>query len=122
MTKRLLAAAVAIELCLAPGLARAQEAPAPSADAVKEAGGHFHHAVELYKDSDYGGALVEFERAYAIAPSYHLLFNLGQTYFQLQRWADALRSLQEYLAQGGAQVPADKRASVESDIRQLQNR
>ena len=124
MTNRrvLAAAAVAIEMLLLPAPARAQGTPAPTADAVKEAGGHFRHAVDLYKDTDYGGALVEFKRAYEIAPSYHLLFNLGQTYFQLQRWADALESLEEYLAQGGAQVPVDKRASVENDIRQLQNR
>ncbi|HEX4446990.1 MAG TPA: tetratricopeptide repeat protein [Polyangiaceae bacterium] len=140
MRPRILAAVVALELSLVPAVGSAQTpastsapapssspasaapTPAPSPDAVKEAEVHFHHAVDLYKESDYGGALVEFRRAYDLAPNYRLLFNLGQTYFQLQRWADALRALQDYLAQGGSQVSTEKRASVEADVRNLQNR
>ena len=140
MRRRAIAVAVALEFVLLPGTGSAQSVPpgaaapasspqpspapepAPAQDAVKDAETHFHRAVDLYKEGDYGGALVEFQRAYDLAPNYRVLFNLGQTYFQLQRWADALRTLQTYLAQGGPQVPADKRASVEADVRQLQNR
>jgi hypothetical protein len=100
----------------------ASEAAAPSSDAVKEAEAHFRRGVDLYKDNDSGGALVEFKRAYQLAPNYRVLFNLGQTYFQLQRYADALRTLQAFVAQGGAQIAADRRAAVEADVRQLENR
>ncbi len=51
-----------------------------------------------------------------------MLYNLGQTYFQLQRYADALKTLQAFLSEAGAQIPPDRRASVENDVRQLQNR
>ncbi len=106
-----------------PAASSAPSVPsAPSADAVKEAEGHFRRGVELYKDNDSGGALVEFKRAYDLAPNYRVLFNLGQTYFQLQHYADALRTLQEFLTQGGSQIAPDKRAAVENDVRQLQNR
>jgi hypothetical protein len=95
---------------------------APSADAVKEAESHFRRGVALYKDGDAAGALVEFKRTYELAPNFHILFNLGQTYFQLQHYADALRTLQEFLSEGGTQIAPDRRASVEADIQQLQAR
>jgi hypothetical protein len=94
----------------------------PSADAVKEAENHFRRGVALYKDGDAAGALVEFKRTYELAPNFHILFNLGQTYFQLQHYADALRTLQEFLAEGGTQIAPERRASVEADIQQLQAR
>ncbi len=139
MKRRSLAVAVTASIALVAGPSRAQApapappaapsaapAPSPAPDApkvdVREAEAHFHRGVELYKESDYGGALVEFKRAYEIAPNYRVLYNLGQTYFQLQRWAEALEALQDYLTQGGAQIAPEKRASVESDVRQLENR
>lgn len=97
-------------------------AAAPSADAVKEAENHFRRGVALYKDGDATGALVEFKRTYELAPNFHILFNLGQTYFQLQHYADALRTLQEFLSEGGTQIAPERRASVEADIQQLQAR
>jgi hypothetical protein len=97
-------------------------AAAPSADAVKEAENHFRRGVALYKEGDATGALVEFKRTYELAPNFHILFNLGQTYFQLQHYADALRTLQEFLAEGGTQIAPERRASVEADIQQLQAR
>jgi hypothetical protein len=102
--------------------AKAAEQPAPNADAVKEAESHFRRGVGLYKDGDAAGALVEFKRTYELAPNYRILFNLGETYFQLQHYADALRTLQQFLSEGGAQVGADRRATVEADIQQLQAR
>jgi hypothetical protein len=105
-----------------PGRTQPAGPAVPSADAVKEAENHFRRGVALYKDGDAAGALVEFKRTYELAPNFHILFNLGQTYFQLQHYADALRTLQEFLAEGGTQIGPDRRASVEADILQLQAR
>jgi hypothetical protein len=105
-----------------PGRAQPAAPAAPSADAVKEAESHFRRGVALYKDGDPTGALVEFKRTYELAPNFHILFNLGQTYFQLQHYADALRTLQEFLTEGGAQIAPDRRAAVEADIQQLEAR
>jgi hypothetical protein len=102
-----------------PGRTQPAGPAAPSADAVKEAENHFRRGVALYKDGDATGALVEFKRTYELAPNFHILFNLGQTYFQLQHYADALRTLQEFLAEGGTEIAPDRRASVEADIQQL---
>ncbi len=100
----------------------AAPAPSPASDPVAEAAAHFRRGVELYKEGDGGGALVEFKRTYDLAPNYRVLYNLGQTYYQLQRYADALTTLQAFLDQGGVQIPPDRRASVEADVRALENR
>jgi hypothetical protein len=102
--------------------------PAPRADAPPQATAaeqpevHFRRAVTLYKDGDYAGALVEFRRAYELSPNYRVLYNIGQSLYQLQRYADALTTFESYLAQGGAQIADARRTSVEGDIRQLQAR
>lgn len=105
----LLAAAMAFS-----GAARADNA----ADADK----HFHRGVDLYKDSDYRAALVEFQRAYDTLPSWQVLYNIGESQFQLQDYADALKTLTRYLDEGGKKVPAKRRKEVEKDIEKLKTR
>ncbi len=104
--------------------ARAQSAepPAPSRAATEEAGAHFRRGIELFKEADFRGALIELRRANQIAPSFRVLYNIGQCYLELQDYAGALRSFQAYLAEGGAKIPRDRRAAVEADIQKLQGR
>lgn len=102
---------VGIAFC-APG-ASAQEP-----NAQKEAGLHFQRAVQLYSETDYRAALVEFKRAYEIAPHPSVLYNLGQTYYQLQNYADALTTFERFLAEGGTQ----HRAEVEQAVSVLKTR
>jgi Tetratricopeptide repeat len=100
----------------------AQPNTASGADVPKEAENHFRRGLDLYKEGDAGGALVEFKRAYDLAPNFRALYNIGETHFQLQHYAEALKTLQAYLNEGGSQIPADKRAGVENEIRQLEGR
>jgi hypothetical protein len=63
--------------------------------------------VTLYSESDFTSALVEFKRAYALGPSnnqgtVNVLYNIGQTQFQLQKYADALATFERYVSEGGA--------------------
>jgi hypothetical protein len=80
-------------------------APAALADPpespTKQAGEHFDRGVAMYSEADYRAALVEFKKAYEIAPNAAVLYNLGQTYYQLQNYAEALTAFQQYLAQSG---------------------
>ena len=104
----------------APGAAAA---PAPeSPKAIAEGRQHFSRAVDLFKDADYRAALIEFRRASEVAPNFRIMYNLGQTYYELQDYVGALRSFQAYLDQGGKQVPAARRAQVEADIEKLKAR
>lgn len=97
-------------------------AQAALADNAGEADKHFRRGVDLYKDSDYRAALVEFQRAYDTLPSWQVLYNIGESQFQLQDYADALKTLTRYLDEGGKKVPARRRKEVERDIEKLKTR
>src|ERR1043165_5818761 len=79
------------------GLGSVAHAEPASDSSVKEAGKHFQRGVTLYNEADYRAALVEFKRAYEIAPNSAVLYNIGQTYYQLQNYAAALVALGRYL-------------------------
>jgi len=95
-------------------------ADSPAGSSVKEAGKHFQRGVTLYTEADYRAALVEFRRAYEIAPNAAVLYNIGETYYQLQNYAAALATLNRYLAESDATAP--HRREVEQTIETLQAR
>jgi hypothetical protein len=96
-------------------------APAPAASSsIKEAGKHFSRGVTLFGEADYRAALVEFRRAYEIAPNAAVLYNLGQTYYQLQNYAAALTALERYLDE--SPPSATHRHEVEQTIDTLRAR
>jgi PEGA domain len=95
--------------------------PSDNSRAV-EASKHFGHGVKLSEDGDWRAAVIEFERAYAIAPSYRVLFDIGQCRYQLRDYPGALTAFQKYLAEGGDLVGADRRAQVVADIDLLRGR
>lgn len=102
-----------------PGAHRAVADP-PAASSVKDAGKHFRRGVVLYSETDYRGALTEFRRAYELAPNTTVLYNIGQTYFQLQNYAAALAAFERYLTEAG--VTAPHRREVEQTIETLRTR
>jgi tetratricopeptide (TPR) repeat protein len=91
----------------------------PAAD-TREAGKHFERGVVLYGETDYPGALVEFKRAYALAPNAAVLYNVGEAEYQLQDYAGALLTFTRYLAE--APAGAGRRVEVEADIEILRAR
>lgn len=100
----------------------AQEAKQPSAADIEEAKRRYQRGRELYEDNDLNAALVEIRRAYDLAPNYKLLFDIGQICYQLPDYPCALRTFKQYLADGGANVPEDRKAEVENDLRKLEGR
>lgn len=123
-TKRITGALVALITALAvttpPRGAEAQPQPKPAAR--EEAGVRFRKGLELFKEGDYRAALIEFRRAYDLAPNFAVLYNIGQVYFQLQDYAGALNALDRYLTEGGSQVPAARREEVKKDLEKLRSR
>lgn len=93
---------------------------APAAASPKEASKHFSRGVALYNEADYRAALVEFKRAYDLAPNPSVLYNIGQTYFQLQNYAAALTTFERYLAESPA--GAAHRSEVEQSVETLRSR
>jgi tetratricopeptide (TPR) repeat protein len=108
--------------CFCGGLLTSSVAVAePDADVgVGEAERHFQQGVALYIEADYRGALVEFTRAYTLAPNGIVLFNVGETQYQLRDYAGALDTFQRYLIE----APADDghRVLAQRNIKELSTR
>ncbi len=112
---------LAVLVCLAiPVSLRSVAHAQASAPAATEAGKHFQRGVTMYNEADYRAALVEFRRAYEITPNAAVLYNIGQTYYQLQNYAAALVALGRYLTEAGPTAP--HRREVEQTIDTLQTR
>jgi tetratricopeptide (TPR) repeat protein len=94
----------------------------PSERSIEEARSRFQKGVQLYREGSFEGALAEFRRAYQLAPSYRILFNVGQVQFELHDYVEALKAFRQYLAEGGDEIPADRRTQVEADIQKLEGR
>jgi hypothetical protein len=108
-------------------LARAQEAApsgeAPVSDEVrKEASARFRRGVELFQEGAFRAALVEFQRAYDIAPDFRLLYNIGQAQVQVQDYLGANQSYERYLTDGGGEVDPARREEVEMALTALRER
>lgn len=98
---------------------------APPADAAPkwmEADEHFRHGVALFKENNYRAALVEFQRAYEIDPKFQVLYNIGESQYQLQDYASALKTFERYLAEGGAKIGVKRKKDVEAEIVTLKGR
>ena len=105
--------------CLTISGARIAQAE-PNAAANVEAAKHFQRGVTMYNEADYRAALVEFRRAYETSPNAAVLYNIGQTYYQLQNYAAALVALGRYLTEAGPS--ASHRREVEATVDTLQSR
>jgi hypothetical protein len=92
----------------APGGAPAAPAPAqpPSSAKLAEARLHFQQGVALYKEANYDAALAEFQAAYAISAEPVVLYNMGLTEKALFRYAEAVETLDKYLAESAARNQA----------------
>jgi PEGA domain len=99
------------------------QAKPPTKAEMAEAQRRFQRATELYEEeNNLPGALAEFRRAYAVAPNYRVLYNIGQLCFLLQDYPCALDAFTRYLGEGGSEVPAQRREEVQRDVTRLQTR
>jgi hypothetical protein len=116
----LLALGGLLTLLAAPAPAAAAAAAAPSA--TDEARERFGRGVQLFHEGSLEAALAEFQKAHQLAPNYRLHYNIAQVQYELHNFVESLRSFWKYLAQGGNEIPADRRAQVEGEIRKLEKR
>jgi hypothetical protein len=89
---------------------------------AQEARSRYERGMQLYTEGASEGALVEFERAYQLAPSYRLLYNIALIRLQLNDYAQALKAFQEYLAEGGTEIASVRRSEVERHVANLKNK
>ena len=83
---------------------------------------HFKRGVDYYRDGDLPAAMIEFKRAYAAAPNYRLLYNLGQVSHEMRDYTEAQRYLQQYLREGGDEIDGPRRQEVELMLAKIAGR
>jgi len=91
-------------------------------DATEQARASFHEGVELFKEGSFEGALASFQKANQISPSYRVLYNIAQTYFELHDYVNSYTTFKDYLRQGGDEIPAARRTQVEDLNQKLEKR
>ncbi len=104
-----LAALVAILACSAP----AWSSPEPTETVAQR---RCERGIALYRRGELAAAIVEFEAAYALAPTPALLFDIAQARRRLGDPARALVAYRAYLEQAG---PAPDRTVAEAHARAL---
>ena len=112
-----------VSCLLASSMALAEGPPdRREATAAVDASARFQRGVELFKEGAYRGALVEFQRAYELAPDHRVLYNIGLAQVKVQDYLGAAQSYERYLAEGGTSVPSERRARVEQALAELRMR
>jgi hypothetical protein len=99
--------------CLAP---RARAADVPITEAARM---HFAAGVALLQDPKaprYEDAYREFKAAYAAAPSYKILGNLGLCAMKIERDAEAINAYETYLNEAGPELTSQEREQIQRDL------
>src|SRR5579883_755987 len=100
----------------------ATAANAANPAAGEEASNHFKRGLQLFDEGDYTLALVEFERAYQLAPNYRALYNIALVNMQLGRYSDAARTLEKYVHDGGDGITPARLVEVKKMLAELKLR
>ena len=131
LTRRVWTAVAAVGLTLSsvpsalaapPAASGAAAGASGSTGAGEEASNRFKRGLQLFDEGDYTLALVEFERAYQLAPNYRALYNIALVDMQLGRYADAARTFEKYLHDGADSIPPARRAEVTKTLGELKYR
>lgn len=120
------AAAPAAPAAAAPAAAEAVPAPSepakPLAESLTgEALAEYESASLLYRDGDYAGAVTKFNHTYELANDPRLLWNIAVCEKNLRHYAQVHRLVTRYLAEGGALLTAEDRASAEALLSAIQS-
>ncbi|WP_394825727.1 PEGA domain-containing protein [Pendulispora albinea] len=115
---------VALIIASAPIASFAQEPTGPSgrsapSSKMDEARARYARGMKIYEEGNAPAARAEFERAYALAPSYRILYNIGLCYQATNDYVEALRALERYLSEGGSEIGEERRAEVNKQIADL---
>jgi tetratricopeptide (TPR) repeat protein len=101
-----------VAIATLPAAVRAQ-------DAKQEAIERFDKGVDLFKQGNFGGALVEFRAAYEAQPHYKVRYNIGVTLYKLNRYVEAEQELEAYPEEAGEDVEEDRRQEVQSVLYEI---
>ena len=117
--------ALSLVLALAvatPSYAWAAPGKEPTTEEMAEARRRYDRALELTDEGNYDEALVELQRAYAVAPTYRLLYNLGVVSVAVHDYVKAIDYFNRYLIQGGTEVEPARATEVQKQVERLRAR
>ena len=97
----------------------AAAAPSQGPEATLEARRHFKLGIRLYQDTNYPGALAEFEAAYAAKPGPGSLQNVALCQKALFRYREAAATLEQLLAEHGSELSEGERKAVTDAVSEL---
>ncbi len=86
-----------------------------------EALAEYESASLLYRDGDFAGAVTKFNHTYELANDPRLLWNIAVCEKNLRHYAQVHRLVTRYLAEGGALLTAEDRASAEALLSAIQS-
>jgi hypothetical protein len=102
------------------GIASAARADEAADQAKRDAArALFAQGVKLTESGDNAGALAAFRSAYEKSPSFRVLYNIGQLCSRLFDPVCAVRAYDQYLSDGGSDIPTKRRAEVEGEMQRL---
>jgi tetratricopeptide (TPR) repeat protein len=109
------------------GMAGAQRSDVQAASEIadptlKAARMHFRLGVDLYREGNYAGALIEFRTAYETRPNYKLLYNLAQCCIELHQYGAAADYLRRYLEDSEGALPSEQRDEANQTLGWLEMR
>jgi hypothetical protein len=90
-----------------------------SAEATADARRHFKLGIRLYQDTNYAGALVEFEAAYSAKPGPGSLQNVALCQKALFRYREAAETLTQLLAKHDSELSEGEKKAVQGAITEL---
>ncbi len=97
-------------------------APRAAAQSARdEARTRFERGVELFDEGQYDQALVEFRRAYDLAPAAAVLFNVARVHAALGHAVEAVDTYARYLREAERVAP-ERRREVEQEVQRLEAR
>jgi hypothetical protein len=94
--------------------------PGPaSADGTAQARAAFQQGFQLYEQKQFSAAADAFDQAYALKPSFKLLFNIGQARAAARQYDLALMAFERYLVEGGDDIDEERRSEVLGELSKL---
>ncbi len=122
---RILCIGLACALVAPATFAQPKKKPAPAAGAsdadptTEQARLHFKNGVKLFQDTNYPGALAEFEAAYRLKPGASSLKNIALCLKALFRYGEAADALNRVLSVHGKELSPEEKTAIESAIGEL---
>src|SRR5262245_7666887 len=91
----------------------------PGGVAVAEAERRRLRAIQLFDEGDLEAALLEFKRAYELAPTHRLLYNLALVCLRVHDYAAAIGYFERYLRDGADAIEPERRRAVQDKLAEI---